>query len=216
MMPPVEPMQNYNLPSNQNNQNNKNFLDFNAKPRGWNNYNDPKAQQNQMRGYQDLEYAIKALSEGIDHQRLEKSPSPPSSHQQLNSPPMPPSQPAPPSKFEINPNKLDLSNWNQSKNGGNDENKQPQVISKDGVQNIKAKFLESMSTQTTKKPVKLSSHENYLYNTKNSQIKMQNELNSASNNNKNSSNTSSGQMTYAQRNASGGKFNPSMVASSDL
>lgn len=205
----------YNLPTNNNNNSNNNskFFDFNAKPKGWSQFdNQPQ------RNYQDLDFAIKALSESIDKQHFDKSPTP-VNRQQAVSPPLAPAKPPAqsPTKFEMNPNKLDINAaWNQQQQQQRNESmRAAQAMSKEGVQTIKEKLFESTQPQPTvsNRTVKLSSHENYLFNNKNSQqntMKMLNELN----NQFNSANNSNNNNSYAQRNLN--QYNNPMIASSDL
>ena len=82
------------------------------------------------------------------------------------------------SPFEHHPNKIDTSSWNSNKNQAQIQH-QNYTISKDGVMNLKAKFYESAKHTDPKsynlvaqhQPLRarLSSHENYLFNNKNSQ-----------------------------------------------
>jgi hypothetical protein len=83
--------------------------------------------------------------------------------------------------FDTNPNKLDLSSWNKSQMA--EYTKQPVNVTKEGIQNLKSKYFEALKTETKQtanssqmqpqiskvKLNKLSSHENYLFNNKNSQ-----------------------------------------------
>lgn len=118
------------------------------------------------------------------------------------------------SNLVYNPNKLDLSAWNQQRLAEQQQaaSQQPANISKDGIQNLKAKFYESIvkSSEPTSllafnphqssimigappssspptiskvKLNKLSSHENYLFNNKNSQNALRNTTNQLYNNN---------------------------------
>lgn len=116
------------------------------------------------------------------------------------------------------PNKLDLSNWSSGGGDGGSRSPQPNVVSfamsKDGVESLKARLYDSSNSsispipfsppqyhyhqqaqqqqhQQPKQRVKLSSHQNYLFNSKNAVNALKNSTNQYYNNNNNNNNNRS-------------------------
>lgn len=110
-------------------------------------------------------------------------------HRQQFATPSPSSETTKVSSLVYNPNKLDLTKWTQP------NSPQPQqpgnfTVSKDGVESLKARFYDpyqqnyyqqqqqATSSQTQRvRPIKLSSHENYLFNNKNAVNALKNSTN---------------------------------------
>ena len=72
------------------------------------------------------------------------------------------------SKLAYNPNKIDLAAWNQQQQAEQQINANYNV-SKDGVHNLKQKFYQPTTSNKSRSKIKLVSHENYLFNSKNAQ-----------------------------------------------
>lgn len=214
--PPVN-QEHYLLQQQQQQQNNK-FSDFNAKPRGWGNL-----ESNQI---SSVNYAKPAFVVREDQHAAQTSP-PQQQHQ--------------PQNLDYNPNKLDLNNWNAQVSQPQQTSSKTFSISKDGIQNLKAKFYEqpkvnivsnndpklfgNNNNNNTNAPQiskvklnKLSSHENYLFNSKNALNALKISTNQYLNNNavNNNNNDDDAFSNYTHSIHNNNDFDDALIASSDL
>lgn len=121
-------------------------------------------------------------------------------HQQYATP-SPSSETTKVSSLVYNPNKLDLTKWTQPNSPSQQQqsNTANISISKDGVESLKARFYDPHQQQQQQqqyhhqqaavpsqpqrvRPIKLSSHENYLFNNKNAVNALKNSTNQYYNN----------------------------------
>lgn len=163
MFEPRQQIDEHKLEQYSNQQNNFNFNNFNNKPRGWGERGNGSVSES----------LIKPVKLDTSQDAFQRDETPLSVNTMVNAP-----------LIEHNPNKIDLSAWNNQKYAQQQQQQTSQFsVSKDGVQNLKARFYEAAvskpivgyssvqpSLSSNKIRVnKVSSHENYLFNNKNAQ-----------------------------------------------
>ncbi len=134
------------------------------------------------------------------------------------------------SKLAFNPNKIDLVSWNQPKQQQQLQQQQQQQdyeMSKDGVQNLKARFYAppgghsqpqlppqlQQQQQTAPQKTRLVSQQNYLFNSKNA--RQYNSDQSGANNNNENDYGDNGYDNNGYYNSAFSDYNE-QIASSDL